>query len=76
MHTFTFVDPCGYEAIAATVRVIAGDGKFADQVFDIRPARCLHAFCALGTQLRGRSKKGPGVVGHGRMSDVVRRFGG
>lgn len=75
MHAFTYVDPCGYEATAWTVGVIAKDGKFADHVFCIRPAKCLHAFCALGTQLRGRSRKGPVVVGRGWMRDVVMRFG-
>lgn len=73
MKSLEFTCPCGHKATAWTLG-IEKNGQYAEQVFDMKPKKCLHAYHALGTQLRRKGKKIE-VIGRGRMRDVVQRFG-
>jgi hypothetical protein len=73
MNVVEFTCPCGITHEAWTVG-IHKNGQYAEQVFDMQPKKCLHAYYALGTQLRRKGKKIT-VIGRGRMREVVKRFG-
>ncbi len=53
MNIVEFTCPCGIKHAAWTVG-ITKNGKYAEQVFDMSPKNCLHAYQVLGLSSEGR----------------------